>query len=479
MTDESLFLVKVKDICKKDVYTCNISTSLTEIASFMKEKNISGVIVCEKNLPIGVITDRDFRNKVIALERNPKELSVADIMSSPVVTINEEDYVFEAIYRMTKENIHRLVVVNEMGLLSGIVTDTDLIKHQTNTPLYFIRELEYAHSLDALKTINEKLFSLLQYMSKSGIKTYDLIRFISHINDAIVLRIIDILKKENYFDLQDNFSFMVLGSEGRMEQTLKTDQDNAIVYDDSIDDKSLITLELFSKKLIDALIYIGIPECPGGIMAKNAQWRKSLSQWNETLKKWISLPEPENTLNYSMFSDLRTIFGNKYFEQSLKQLILNLIKENRLFLAHLAKNVLRFPPPISFFGNIKVEKTGEHKGRFDIKKAGIFPLTEGIKILALDAGIIGGGTKYKINKLMEMRALSDEDLLEIETSFNFFLHLRLISQLRDLNRGIKPSNYVSLDDLNHIEYERLKIGFKAVKILQNTLKERYKLDQIA
>lgn len=475
----SFLFVKVKDICKKDVVTCEPNSKVSQIAQLMKDKNISGIIVCKDSLPIGVITDRDFRNKIVAQNAQFTEMTAVEIMSFPVITVKAEDYIFEAIYKMTRQNIHRLVVVDEMGYLAGVITDTDIIKHQTNTPLYFIRELEYANSVDELKRINEKTISLLNYMLKSGIKTADIIRFISHIHDAIILHTIEIIKKESYYELPKDFAFLVLGSEGRMEQTLKTDQDNAIVYGDSIDDKAQKTLEDFSKQLIDSLIYIGIPECPGGIMAKNANWRKSLSEWKATLKKWITVPEPENTLNYSMFSDLRHLYGDDTFEKELKKFVLELISENKLFLAHLAKNVLRFSPPISFFGNIKVEKTGEHKGRFDIKKAGIFPITEGIKILALDEGIIDGGTRQKIGKLMEKNVLSDEDLLELETSFAFFLHIRLKAQLKDIERGIPPSNYVSPDDLNHIEIERLKIGFSAVKTLQSILKERYQLNNIA
>ncbi len=479
MNQDSLFFVKVKDICKKEIYTCSTNSYISDAAKLMKEKNISGIVVCDGDTPLGIITDRDFRNKIVAENRSPKEIKVSEIMSFPVYTVREEDYIFEAIYRMTKQNIHRLVVVDEMGKIAGIITDTDIIKYQTNTPLYFIRELEYAGSVDDLKKINNKSVELLRHMQKAGVKTADIIRFISHINDSIILRAIDIIINEDYLDLPSIFSFLVLGSEGRMEQTLKTDQDNAIVYDDTLNEGEKKILEQFSKKLIDCLIHLGIPECPGGIMAKNEAWRKSLSQWKATLSYWIKLPEPENTLNYSMFSDLRTLFGNDSFERKLKDHIVTLIKENRLFLAHMAKNVLRFVPPISFFGNIKLEKTGAHKGRFDIKKAGIFPITEGIKVLALDAGIIDGGTRHKIGKLMEMRVLPDEDLLELDTSFNFFVQLRLKSQLKDLERGITPSNYVSPDDLNHIEIERIKIGFNAVKTLQNALKDRYNLNQIA
>lgn len=479
MNESSFFFVKVKDICKTKVFTCNPSSTLSEIAKIMKEKNISGIIVTENDIPIGIITDRDFRNKVIAKGISPENLTVADIMSYPVVTVKEEDYIFEAIYKMTKQNIHRLVVVDEMGQLKGVITDTDIIKNQTNTPLYFIRELEYVNSLDDLKSIESKSINFLRYMQKSGIRTFDMVRFISHLNDSIILRAIEIIIKDNYLNIPSDYAFMVLGSEGRMEQTLKTDQDNAIVFDDNLNEEDKKKIESFSEKLISALIYIGVPECPGGIMAKNPFWRKSFSEWKKTLNNWITVPEPENTLNYSMFSDLRTIYGKIDFEKRLKEHILKLIQENRLFLAHLAKNVMRFPPPLSFFGNIKLEKTGQYKGAFDIKKAGIFPITEGIKILALDSGIIDGGTKTKIGKLIEKNVLPYDDLLEIETSFSFFVSMRLKSQLLELQRGKTPSNFVFLSDLNHIEKERLKIGFSAVKMIQGILKERYNLNQIS
>lgn len=479
MNESSFFFVKVKDICKTRVFTCTPYSSLSETAKIMKEKNISGIIVSENDIPVGIVTDRDFRNKVIAKGLSPENLSVSDIMSYPVVTVKEEDYIFEAIYKMTKQNIHRLVVVDEMGLIKGVITDTDIIKNQTNTPLYFIRELEYVNSLDDLKNIDNKSIDLLRYMQKSGIRTVDMVRFISHLNDSIILRTIEIIIKDNYLDVPTDFAFLVLGSEGRMEQTLKTDQDNAIVFDDNLTEGDKKKLEFFSEKLISALIYIGVPECPGGIMAKNPFWRKSFSEWKKTLSTWITVPEPENTLNYSMFSDLRTIYGKVEFEKKLKDLILKLVQDNRLFLAHLAKNVMRFPPPLSFFGNIKVEKTGQYKGAFDIKKAGIFPITEGIKILALDSGIIDGGTKTKIGKLIERNILPYDDLLEVETSFNFFVSIRLKSQLLEIQRGRNPSNYVYLSDLNHIEKERLKIGFSAVKMIQNILKERYNLNQIS
>lgn len=479
MNETNLLVRPVKDIAKKIVYTSPPHISIKDIALIMESKNISGIVISENNLPIGIITDRDFRNKVISKGLSPDKIKASEIMSSPVMTIREDDYIFEAIYKMTKNNIHRLVVVDNMGTISGILTDTDIIKLQTNTPFYFMRDLEYSNNLDDLKMLNNKTISFINFLMASGIKTIEVIRFISHINDAIIKKCIELVLKGDYTSLPDKLAFLVLGSEGRKEQTLKTDQDNAIVYSDTLGNADIEIINTFSEKLISSLIYIGIPECPGGIMAKNEMWRKSLGQWKKVLSQWISTPTPENILNYSMFSDLRTIYGDESLALQLKNHIKQLVTENSLFLAHMAKNVLRFPPPIGFFGNIKTEKEGKHKGRLDIKKAVIFPITEGIKILSLEAGVISGSTVEKIRELLKLNIMPENDLLEIETSFIFAVNLRIKNQLKELSRGEDPSNFIDVKKLNHIEIDRLKIALSVVKTLQSFLKGKYNLDFIS
>ncbi len=478
MKEESLLFKPVKEISKKEVISAPPNLSIRNIALLMKENNISGLIISKDNYPIGIITDRDFRNKVISQGLNPENITAQEIMTTPVLTVRENDYIFEAIYKMTKNNIHRLVVVNEMGMISGVLTDTDIIKFQTNTPLYFVRELEYAVGLQDLKELNKKSIPLINYLLDANINTADLIRFISHINDSIILRCIKLIISENYLSLPEKFAFLVLGSEGRMEQTLKTDQDNAIVYSDDLNQKDIEEIKRFSEKLIESLIYIGIPECPGGIMAKNDFWRRPLSEWIMCLRKWMSNPTPENILNYSMFSDLRTIYGDISLEKALKKEIKIMVEENELFLAHMANNSLRFSPPLGIFGNIKVESQGENKGRLDVKKAGIFPITEGIKILSLEAGELNGGTFTKIRKLWGKDILSEDDLLEMEDTFDFFMRLRLKNNIKQYLRGENPSNYINPKELKTIERDNLKQGFRVVNKFQNFLKDKYQLDFI-
>lgn len=445
----------------------------------MQEMNVSGIIVSHHDVPVGIVTDRDLRNKVMARGLDPARVYVSSIMTEPLITIKEDDFLSEAVYKMLKNNIHRLAVVNDAGRLLGVITDFDIIKFHTDTALYFMRDLEAAGDMSDLTMINNKMTDYVGKLFKAEIKPKDLIRLISYLNDLISIKAIRLIIEKEFSKLTGKFAFLVLGSEGRMEQTLKTDQDNAIVFSDELDKEELELLEAFSAKLIDSLIDIGFPSCPGGIMAKNAIWRKSLSDWGETVKDWVSVPTPDNILNYSMFSDLRTVYGDLELEKALKERVVNVISKNPVFLAHMANNILRFKPPLNFMGGFKVEKKGEHVGKLDIKMAGIFPLTEGIKVLALEAGIMEGGTNDKILKLMGRGVVPDDVLYEVDASLDFFIYLRLKNQLEQASKGAKPTNFIDPLNLNEVERERLKVGFSMVKAFQGFLSDKYKVSFLA
>lgn len=469
----------MREVYRKDTFTCKTDVPVSQVALLMKEMNVSGVIVSHDDALVGVVTDRDLRDKVLAKGLDPTKVYVSSIMSEPLVSIKEDDFLSEAVYKMMQDNIHRLAVVDDAGSLLGVITDRDILKFQTDTALYFMRDLEAARDMDDLKAINNKMVDYIGKLFKAEIKPKDLIRLISYLNDLIIVKVIRLIIEKEFLKVPTKFAFLVLGSEGRMEQTLKTDQDNAIVYSNELGKEDLALLGAFSVKLIDSLVDIGFPSCPGGIMAKNEIWRKSLSDWGDTVKGWVSVPTPDNILNYSMFSDLRTVYGDLELEKALKQRVVNVISKNHVFLAHMANNILRFKPPLNFLGGFKVEKKGEHTGKLDIKMTGIFPLTEGIKVLALEAGIMEGGTVDKIVKLMGLGIVPDDELHEVDASLDFFIYLRLKSQIEQVAKGLEPTNFIDPLNLNEVERERLKVGFSMVKAFQSFLAEKYKVSFLA
>lgn len=478
MAEENIFFIPVKEICRRNVVTCSPDDRLVDVAAVMRKRSISSVVVCEGGEPIGIFTDRDLRNKVVAQGADPGALSVASVMNAPLIVIREEDFLFEALYRMIRHNIHRVGVVDSSGRLTGIVTDSDILKIQTRSPQQMVRDIDLAETLDELRDLHRRIQELVGHLVRTGVRTQDLVRLISHLNDKIHLRLIALLREGKFADLPDRFAFVVLGSEGRREQTLTTDQDNALVYADDLTDAQVKRLEAFSRELVDSLISIGVPPCPGGIMAKNEAWRRSLGQWIDVLDDWLSAPTPENILNGSMFSDLRTLYGDPSFEKALKDYVIGRLPRDENFVMRMAQNVLRFPPPFTLFGNIKVEKKGEHRGLLDVKKAGIFPITEGVKALALGAGSLNGGTRERMQFLTERGVLGREAAEDLETSYNFLVFVRLRGQVGAVQEGRTPTNHIALERLNRMEQGRLRLALEGVRTFQGFLHRHFRLDQV-
>lgn len=478
MTEENVFFFPVGDFCRRDLITCPVEATVVELASIMRERNVSSIIVREGETPVGIITDRDLRNKVVSRGGDPSVLTARSIMSEPLITVSEDEYLLEVVCKMSRYNIHRIGVVDGEGNLCGIVNESDILRVQTHSPQRLLRDLDKAESLDELKKIHQGIQDLVVFLSRSGVRTKDLVRLIATLNDRLVLRLIELLQRERFSDLPQNFVFMVLGSEGRGEQTLSTDQDNAIICADGLDAEALGRIEAFSQALIDGLIRIGVPECPGGIMAKNTFWRRSLGDWSVALDQWISVPTPENILNFSMFADIRGVWGDMSLVDSLKSAVIRRAMEEDLFLASMAANVVRFVPPLGMFGTLKVEKKGAYRGLIDLKKAGIFAVTEGVKVMCLARGRLGGGTRDKIQWLKEQDFLPAKQADDIDAAFSLLVFYRLRGQVEAIRAGYEPNNYINPAKLNRLELGRLRLSLEVVKSFQTTLSTHFRLNML-
>jgi CBS domain-containing protein len=476
LQQDNIFFLPVSAVCQREVLTCPHTTGIVSAAALMQQRQVSSIVVSQNNLPTGIMSDHDLRNKVVSRGIDPNGLIVSDIMSAPLITLREDDFVFEALYLMSRHSIHRVVVVDSRGQLTGIISHTDILSLQARSPQQLLYAIEEARTVEELKHHHQQVEGLVVHLIGTGVSTPELVRMISHLNDRILIRLISLLRNARYADLADDFAFIVLGSEGRREQTLTTDQDNAIIYSDDLSAGQVERIREFSEELIDSLIAIGVPPCPGGIMAKNEPWRRSLSGWKNVLDSWLRDSGPQNIMNGSMFFDLRTLYGNQELEAELKRHIAAYLSRNSTFLARSAKNVTGFKTPIGWFGRFKLEKKGPHKGKMDIKKAGIFAITEGIKVLALESGELDDGTLEHIRDLTAKGVLKPDMAENIEASFNFLVTLRLRGQAAAIRAGEAPSNYIDLAELNHMERGRLRLALETVDTLQQFLELHFQLD---
>ena len=479
MSDEATFFLPVKDYCHRDLFTCNLNDTVLVAAEIMRDLKISSLVVCDdNNQPVGIMTDRDLRNKVVAGGLDPTKTSVSSVMTTPVISVSEEDSLFEVLYQMSHNRIHRVGVVDKDNVLVGLINESDIIRLQNRSPQRLLQAVDEADSIADLGKIHRESEQLVVFLSRNGVRTRDLIQMISLINDQIVERLIGILRQGRFANMGQKSTFLVLGSEGRREQTLKTDQDNAIIISDSASAEEVADIEAFSQILIAGLIDIGVPECPGGIMARNEFWRRSLAEWKRTIDQWVGTPSAQNILNFSMFSDMRAICGDVSLEGELREYVIKVAEDNSLFLARMAQNVCRFSPPLGMFGRIITEKTGPYSGMLDLKKAGIFSLTEGIKIMALSAGMLGGSTYDRLAALEKRDILSHAQASDIEASFNLLTFLRLRGQIASAAAGREVTNYISPGSLNRVEKGRLKLALEVVKTFHGILRYHFQLNML-
>lgn len=479
MSEESVFFLPVRDFCRRQLITCNVNDTVKAAAQVMRERQISSLIACDdKQQPIGIMTDRDLRNKVVADGCDAERLKVADIMTSPVISVAEDDTLFEVLYQMSRHRIHRIGVVDDSNTLIGFINESDIIRLQNRSPQHLLKAIDEASTVKELGQIHSESDQLIVFLSRNGVGTPDLVPLISLFNDQLTEKLYKLLEQDQFPDIGDDAVFMVLGSEGRREQTLKTDQDNAIIYSDSAGADEIARIDAFSQELIDALIQIGVPECPGGIMARNEFWRRSLGEWKRAVNSWIESPNGDNILNFSMLSDMRSLCGKSSLERELREFILEKTRSNSIFMARMAQNVVKFSQPLGWFGRIKVEKSGEHAGKIDLKKAGIFTLTEGIKVMALSVGIFQGSTLEKLKTLQSKKVLPKDQAADLEAAFLLLTSLRLRSQVDAAYAGSDINNFISPDALGRIEKSRMRQALEVVQTFIGTLKQHFRLEML-
>ncbi len=459
--------------------TCSPDLSLIEMARLMMVHNISGIVAVTDGKPVGIVSVRDLRNLIAEVTGSIETLTVRYVMKTELITIRSSDYLFKAIFLMAKHNIHRLIVVDEFNTLTGVITDADLMRIQTSSPLYLVQEIESAGSIDQLRILGQKMTGMLRYALKTNADTPSLIQLISHFNDALTQRLIYILDSKQNVRLPSGAAYLSLGSEGRQEQTLRTDQDSAIVYRDDLSCDDILAVRRFADEIVTALENIGVPLCPGNMMASNPEWCHSLSEWKQLVEQWINRPDADATVHFGVFQDLRVMYGDVSFEAELQEFICECTRRNAIFFPSMARNIVRFKPPLGMFGRFQVEKKGDQRGKLDLKKGGVFALTRGISLIALESGITGGTTWSKLERLNHLHVVSDHDLETLSEAFTFLVKMRLNKQLIALSSGRPVDNFVDPMVLMDRERDQLRAAFKGVDTLLHILKSRYQLDMMA
>lgn len=468
---QSSFLSKtVKDMAQA-FPSCTASTSIREAARLLTASGRSALIVKGDDLqPHGLITDYDLRKKVIVDGRSP-DGAAGDIMTAPLVYVNADSQVFEALLTMMRNQVKHLVVADN-GAIDAVITERDLFLAQTHSPVFLIREMSTAQGLEELKACYGKLPLLISKLIESGARSIHLNSIITALTDEVLVRLMQ-MAMESAGPPPVEFAFLLLGSEGRREQTLKTDQDNAIVFEDVPESDESDVRKYFLElggMVCDWLNEIGQTYCEFDIMAKNPTWCQPLSRWKKYHRKWIESDDPERLLKAGIFFDFRLGYGNQELVESLHLSLFKQLKEWPGFLRHMAQNIMHIKPPLSFFGNFVLEEKGERKGGLDIKSA-MRIAVDFARIYALQGELRETNTIKRLDSVFQQGLIDKETLDNLVHAYEYLMHQRLKHQAIIVSEtGRPPDNYVQPERLTHIERQALKEAFKRIRAAQGKLR---------
>jgi len=437
--------------------TINMDASLVDAADLMirKQTNILFVTNHSKDLVGALSSDAFMRNTISSPVEQAKVFS---LMKSPVPYVDEQALLFDALLLMEKKNIDYLAFKNIMSQSFGVITKTDILQAQQNSSLLLIKQIEKAELVDELQALYDRLPGLLSLLIGSDSHSRKNIAQISTaVSDAISKRVIELLVEKAGVP-PVKFAFVALGSDGREEQTLKTDQDNAIIYEDNGSEEVREFFSILSLKINSWLNDIGYEFCKGKVMASNPKWCQPVSRWKEYFKEWVENSDPESILDTSIFFDMRYVYGDQSIVIELKDEIKNVTDSKAVFFSHLAQSVNR----------TKAVSFSDKQESLDMKKA-MLPVVGFARVYALKNKISETNTVKRLRHISCMEMINPSFVEEIIHAYEYLLFLRFRLQADKILANENPDNVLPLSGLSNIEKATLKAALNEIGEIHSQL----------
>lgn len=472
---------KVRTLLTRDAPTIERSSTIQSAARLMADEQVSSLLIIDPEIVendeedtspvVGIITDRDLCTRVLAESLDPQD-EVSTVMSTDVISLDHNAYVYEAMLTMLRYNVHHLPVLKNKKPL-GIIETTDIVRYESQNSLLLVSSIFQQQSVEELKALSEQIRDSFVRLVNEDANAHMVGTAMSVIGRSFKQRIIE-LAEEELGQAPIPYCFLALGSMGRDEQLLVTDQDNAIILDDSFNtEKHGKYFEAFSKFICDGLADCGYTYCTGDIMATNPEWRMTRKEWEACFADWIDDPNPKALLNASIFFDLDGVYGKLKWAEQLNSFIVRRARRNNRFLACLARNALNRKPPLGFFKDFVMEKDGRHNNSINLKRRGTAPLVDLIRVHALAVGSRSTNSFERLDDIHEAGILPKGRARDLKDALEFISMVRIAHQAQDVEQGIEPDNNVEPENLSDFERRNLKDAFQILSNGQNFLKFRY------
>jgi CBS domain-containing protein len=474
-----LFQTRLRDLLQRPVVAVAPDATVRAAARLMSEQRVSSLLVdlppySVYNRQSGILTDRDLRVRVLAAGLSD-QTPVREVMSTPVVTLSSDSLVFEAMLLMLERGVRHLPVTEQQQIV-GMVSYTDLLRRQSNNPLLLPRWLERAQGAKELRAYADQVGAVVVALLDTGARVADIGRMVAVAHDALQQRLLTDLEAE-LGPPPVPYAWLVLGSEGRFEQTLRTDQDNALIYADHAPPEAADYFARLAEHAIAQLEQCGFPRCPGEIMATNPRWCQPLATWQSYFQHWIEQPDENALLQSAIFFDYRQIHGTLMVEPLLRPVVLA-ARQHPVFLARLARAALRNPATLSFWQQLGLDRKKAGAERFDLKLRGTAPIVDLARLFGLAVGSSETNTQARLQAAAGS-LLGQATAVEVSAAFDLLSLIRLRHQVTALHQGIPASNQIVLTDLEALERRELKEALRAVHRLQQEVELLYQTGRLA
>ncbi|ELH8887721.1 cyclic nucleotide-binding/CBS domain-containing protein [Vibrio cholerae] len=471
---------KARKILARDPVTLEATASIQEAAILMAEENVTSLLIVrpaeelteeDDEQLLGILTDRDLCIRVLA-QGIDTNIPVSEVMSYDVVSLDYNAYVFEAMLTMLRYNVHHLPILKDKKPI-GIIGMTDIVRYESQSSLLLVSSIFQQTSVEDLKQVSEQVKDCFVRMVNEDANAHMIGRAMSVIGSSFKQRLAELAEQE-LGPAPIPYCLVAMGSMARDEQLIVTDQDNALILDNSYDvEMHGEYFEKFAKFVCDGLAACGYAYCTGDIMATNPEWRKTRAEWEECFGNWIDNPTPERLLNSNIFFDLLGVHGRVKWAEQLSSFIARRAKRNNRFLACMAYNAIRRTPPLGFFKDFVMEKDGRHRNSINLKRRGTAPLADLIRVHSLAIGSRSQNSFDRLDDINDAGILPKGRGMDLRDAMELIYMVRIRHQALDIENGDEPDNNIEPENMSEFERRNLKAAFQILSDAQSFIKFRY------
>ena len=442
---------------------------IKEALQIMQDQGVNSLLV--KNIKgYGIVTDADLRYFILNEERKNLKV-ISDIQSYPILSLREGAYLFSALLFMTKNSIKHMPILDDEENILGSLELIDIMSFFSNQSYLLSTQIDKASSIEEVVDAASRLDIMISSLYTKGVKSRYIAKLVNEINTKMYNKLFMLIFPESW---RGKMALLLLGSEARAEQILRTDQDNAIIFEDGFEPKDA---EKYCDIFYDTLEKIGYPRCAGNVMLTNPKWRQSLNGYKHAINEWIDNPIQKNLIDMATLFDSRVIAGREDFHKILIDYMFESTANSANIIRYFAKPIESFESALGLFSQF-VTATGEHKNEIDIKKTALFLIVHGARVLALENGIRTTNTYDRIKELNNLGFLNREDSRDILQALIAINTLRLGAQLKKRENGELIDNYVSIENMGKMDKDMLKDALKTAEKFKQIVSYHFKLSSL-